>query len=209
MNSSNRTFALGRISCKDQNEARQLEAFREFGVADENIYIDKQSGKDFNREQYQLLKKQLRENDLVVIKSIDRLGRDYNMIIEEWRDITKNIKADIYVIDMPLLDTRSNKDLLGTFISDLVLQILSYVANQERLYIKTRQREGIDIALAKGVKFGRVPKRKEDLENNPQFLKYYMKWKRKEITLCEMQRLLGVKSRTTCYNWIKLIEKGR
>ena len=117
MNSNNRTYALGRVSSKDQNEARQLEAFREFGVAEENIYIDKQSGKDFNREQYQLLKKQLRENDLVVIKSIDRLGRDYNMIIEEWRDITKNIKADIYVIDMPLLDTRSNKDLLGTFIS--------------------------------------------------------------------------------------------
>lgn len=207
MNSSNRTFALGRISSKDQNEARQLEAFRKLGVADENIYIDKQSGKDFNREQYQLLKRQLRENDLVIIKSIDRLGRDYNMIIEEWRDITKNIKADIYVIDMPLLDTRSNKDLLGTFISDLVLQILSYVANQERLYIKSRQREGIDIALAKGVKFGRVPKRKEDLENNPQFLKYYLKWKRKEITLCEMQRLLGVKSRTTCYNWIKLFER--
>lgn len=206
MNSNNRIFALGRVSSKEQNEARQLEAFKEFGVAEENIYIDKQSGKDFNREQYQLLKKQLRENDLVVIKSIDRLGRDYNMIIEEWRDITKNIKADIFVIDMPLLDTRTNKDLLGTFISDLVLQILSYVANQERLYIKTRQREGIDIALANGVKFGRVPKRKEDLENNPQFLKYYMKWKRKEITLCEMQRLLGVKSRTTCYNWIKLIE---
>ena len=208
MYSNNRTFGLARVSSKDQNEARQLEALREFGVEDKYIYVDKESGKDFNREQYQILKSQLRENDLLVIKSIDRLGRDYDMIIEEWRDITKNIKADIFVIDMPLLHTRTNKDLLGTFISDLVLQILSYVANQERLYIKTRQREGIDIALAKGVKFGRVPKTKEDLENNPQFLKYYMKWKRKEITLCEMQRLLGVKSRTTCYNWIKLIEKG-
>ena len=208
MYSNNRTFGLARVSSKDQNEARQLEALREFGVEDKYIYVDKESGKDFNREQYQILKSQLRENDLLVIKSIDRLGRDYDMIIEEWRDITKNIKADIFVIDMPLLDTRTNKDLLGTFISDLVLQILSYVANQERLYIKTRQREGIDIAIAKGVKFGRVPKTKEDLENNPQFLKYYMKWKRKEITLCEMQRLLGVKRRTTCYNWIKLIEKG-
>ena len=108
---------------------------------------------------------------------------------------------------MPLLDTRTNKDLLGTFISDLVLQILSYVANQERLYIKSRQREGIDIALAKGVKFGRVPKTKESLENDPKFLKYYIKWKQNEITLCEFQRLLGVKSRTTCYNWIKLFEK--
>lgn len=206
MNNNNRVFGLARVSSKDQNEIRQIKALRDFGISEKNIYVDKQSGKDFNREQYQLLKKQLRENDLVVIKSIDRLGRDYDMIIEEWRDITKNIKADIFVIDMPLLDTRTNKDLLGTFISDLVLQILSYVANQERLYIKQRQREGIDIALAKGVKFGRVPKTKEDLENNPLFLKYYMKWKRKEITLCEMQRLLGVKSRTTCYNWIKLLE---
>lgn len=203
---NNRVFGLARVSSKDQNEIRQIKALRDFGISEKNIYVDKQSGKDFNREQYQLLKKQLRENDLVVIKSIDRLGRDYDMIIEEWRDITKNIKADIFVIDMPLLDTRTNKDLLGTFISDLVLQILSYVANQERLYIKQRQREGIDIALAKGVKFGRVLKTKEDLENNPLFLKYYMKWKRKEITLCEMQRLLGVKSRTTCYNWIKLLE---
>lgn len=206
MNNNNRVFGLARVSSKDQNEIRQIKALRDFGILEKNIYVDKQSGKDFNREQYQLLKKQLRENDLVVIKSIDRLGRDYDMIIEEWRDITKNIKADIFVIDMPLLDTRTNKDLLGTFISDLVLQILSYVANQERLYIKQRQREGIDIALAKGVKFGRVLKTKEDLENNPLFLKYYMKWKRKEITLCEMQRLLGVKSRTTCYNWIKLLE---
>lgn len=207
MNSNNRTFALGRVSSKDQNEVRQLEAFREFGVAEENIYIDKQSGKDFNREQYQLLKKQLRENDLVVIKSIDRLGRDYNMIIEEWRDITKNIKADIYVIDMPLLDTRSNKDLLGTFISDLVLQILSYVANQERTYIRQRQAEGILIAKSKGIKFGRRIKTKEELENNAKFLKCYLRWKRNELTIQEMKAILEVKSRTTIYNWIKLIEE--
>lgn len=160
MHSNNRTFGLARVSSKDQNEARQLEALKEFGVEDKYIYVDKESGKDFNREQYQILKSQLRENDLLVIKSIDRLGRDYDMIIEEWRDITKNIKADIFVIDMPLLDTRTNKDLLGTFISDLVLQILSYVANQERLYIKSRQREGIDIALAKGLSLDEFQKRK-------------------------------------------------
>ena len=204
---TNKTYAYGRVSSKEQNEIRQLEAFHELGINNQDIYIDKQSGKDFNRENYQELKRKLRANDLLVIKSIDRLGRDYNMIIEEWRDITKSIGADIYVIDMPLLDTRTNKDLLGTFISDLVLQILSYVANQERVYIKTRQREGIDIALSNGVKFGRIPKTKGDLEENVKFLKYYFQWKNKQITLVEMQKLLGVKSRTTIYNWIKLFEE--
>lgn len=203
---TNKTYAYGRVSSKDQNEMRQLEAFRELGINNQDIYIDKQSGKDFNRENYQELKRKLRVNDLLVIKSIDRLGRDYNMIIEEWRDITKSIGADIYVIDMPLLDTRTNKDLLGTFISDLVLQILSYVANQERVYIKTRQREGIDLALKRGVKFGRAVKTKDDLEEDIKFLKYYSQWKNKQITIVEMQKLLGVKSRTTVYNWIKLFE---
>ena len=196
--------AYGRTSDKLQNEARQVEAFKKEGITE--IYIDKQSGKDFNREQYQIMKSKLAKNDLLVIKSIDRLGRDYNMIIEEWRDITKNIGADIKVLDMPLLDTSQHKDLLGTFISDLILQILSYVSNQERLYIRQRQREGIDIALARGVKFGRRVKTKESLENDPKFLKYYIKWKNNEISLCEMQKLLGVKSRTTVYNWIGLFE---
>ena len=205
MNNS-RAWGYIRVSSQAQNESRQLQALLDYGIEEKFIYIDKQSGKDFNREQYQILKNSLRESDLLIIKSVDRLGRDYNMVLEEWRDITKNIKADIKVLDMELLDTTKHKDLLGTFINDLILQVLSYVAEQERAFIKQRQREGIDIALANGVKFGRRPKRKEDLENNPQFLKYYMKWKRKEITLCEMQRLLGVKSRTTCYNWIKLIE---
>lgn len=112
-----KTFGYGRVSSKEQNEERQLVAFREFGIDERDIYIDKQSGKDFNRENYITLKHILRENDLLVIKSIDRLGRNYSQIIEEWQDITKNIKADIVVIDMPLLDTRQNKDLLGTFIS--------------------------------------------------------------------------------------------
>ena len=125
----NKIFGYARVSSKDQNEERQLVAFKEYGIDERDIYIDKQSGKDFNREQYSILKNVLRENDLLVIKSIDRLGRNYNMIIDEWKDITKNIKADIVVIDMPLLDTRNNKDLLGTFISDLVLQILSWIVN--------------------------------------------------------------------------------
>ena len=120
----NKIFGYVRVSSKDQREDRQLIAFKEFGIDERDIYIDKQSGKDFNREQYNILKHILRENDVLVIKSIDRLGRNYNMIIDEWKDITKNIKADIVVVDMPLLDTRNNKDLLGTFISDLVLQIL-------------------------------------------------------------------------------------
>lgn len=204
---TNKTYAYGRVSSKEQNEIRQLEAFHELGINNQDIYIDKQSGKDFNRENYQELKRKLRANDLLVIKSIDRLGRDYNMIIEEWRDITKSIGADIYVIDMPLLDTRTNKDLLGTFISDLVLQILSYVANQERVYIKTRQREGIDLALSRGVRFGRKVKTKDDLEEDIKFLKYYSQWKNKQISIVEMQKLLGMKSRTTVYNWIKLFEE--
>ena len=147
-----KTFGYGRVSSKEQNEERQLVAFRKYEIDERDIYIDKQSGKDFNRINYITLKHILRENDLLVIKSIDRLGRNYSQIIEEWQDITKNIKADIVVIDMPLLDTRKNKDLLGTFISDLVLQILSYVAEQERTFIKQRQSEGIDIALKNGTK---------------------------------------------------------
>ena len=158
----NKIFGYARVSSKEQNEERQLEAFKDFNIDERDIYIDKQSGKDFNREQYNILKNALRENDLLVIKSIDRLGRNYNMIIDEWKDITKNIKADIVVIDMPLLDTRKNKDLLGTFISDLILQILSYVAEQERTFIKQRQKEGIASAKINGVKFGRPKIEKPD-----------------------------------------------
>jgi len=125
-----RIYGYARVSSKEQSEERQTKAFEEFGINNRDIFVDKQSGKDFgNREQYQILKRMLRENDLLVIKSIDRLGRNYNMIIEEWKYITNNIKADIKVIDMPMLDTTNHKDLLGTFISDLILQILSYVAD--------------------------------------------------------------------------------
>lgn len=196
---SSRIYGYARVSSKEQNEERQIQALIENGVEDRFIFIDKQSGKDFNREQYQVLKNALRENDLLVIKSIDRLGRNYNAIIEEWKDITKNIKADIFVIDMPLLDTRNNKDLLGTFISDLVLQILSYVANQEKDYINKRQREGIDIALNKGVKFGR-PK----IEKPHNFDDVVLKWKKKEIKTKEAMELLNLKP-NTFYNLVKEI----
>lgn len=194
---NSKIFGYARVSSKEQNEERQLIAFKEYGIDERDIYIDKQSGKDFNREQYNILKNILRENDLLVIKSIDRLGRNYNMIVDEWKDITKNIKADILVIDMPLLDTRKNKDLLGTFINDLVLQILSYVAEQERTFIKQRQKEGIKVAKDKGVKFGR-PK----IEKPQNFDIVVSKWEKKEIKSKEAMELLNLKP-NVFYNMIK------
>ena len=193
----NKIFGYARVSSKEQNEKRQLEAFKEFNIDERDIYIDKQSGKYFNRNQYNILKNVLRENDVLVIKSIDRLGRNYNMIIDEWKDITKNIKADIVVIDMPLLDTRKNKDLLGTFISDLILQILSYVAEQERTFIKQRQKEGIASAKSNGVKFGR-PK----IEKPDNFDIVVSQWKNKEIKTKEALELLDLKS-NTFYTMVK------
>ena len=193
----NKIFGYVRVSSKEQNEDRQLIAFKDFGIDERDIYIDKQSGKDFNREQYNILKHILRENDVLVIKSIDRLGRNYNMIIDEWKDITKNIKADIVVLDMPLLDTRNNKDLLGTFISDLILQILSYVAEQERTFIRQRQKEGIAAAKNNNVKFGR-PK----IEKPQNFDIVVNKWKNKEIKTKEAIEILGLKP-NTFYNLVK------
>lgn len=193
---NSKIFGYARVSSKDQNEERQLVAFKEYGIDERDIYIDKQSGKDFDRKQYNILKNILRENDLLVIKSIDRLGRNYQMIMNEWQDITKNIKADIVVIDMPLLDTRNNKDLLGTFISDLVLQILSYVAEQERTFIKQRQKEGITNALNNGIKFGR-PK----IEKPKDFDIVVNRWKNKEIKSKEAMELLGLKP-NTFYNMV-------
>ena len=192
-----KVFGYGRVSSKDQNIERQLLAFKEYKIDERDIYIDKQSGKDFDRSNYNVLKNVLRENDLLVIKSIDRLGRNYNMIIEEWKDITKNIKADIVVIDMPLLDTRNNKDLLGTFISDLVLQILSYVAEQERGFIKQRQKEGIENAKNKGIKFGR-PR----IEKPSNFDMVVNKWKNKELKSKEAMEILGLKP-NSFYNLLK------
>ena len=195
---NNKIFGYARISSKDQNEERQIIALKEFDVNERDLFIDKQSGKDFNREQYIILKHNLREDDLLIIKSIDRLGRNYNMIIEEWKDITKNIKANIMVIDMPLLDTRKNKDLLGTFISDLVLQILSYVSEQERTFIKQRQKEGILIAKNNKVKFGRPAIKK------PQnFDTVVNRLKNKEIKTKEALEILNLKP-NTFYNMLKI-----
>ena len=196
MNNS-RIYGYARVSSKEQKEDRQIQALIDNGVEERFIFVEKQSGKDFNREQYQVLKNALRENDLLVIKSIDRLGRNYNMIIEEWRDITKNIKADIRVLDMPMLDTSKNKELLGTVISDIVLGLLSYVAEQERTFIKQRQKEGIEIALNKGVKFGR-PK----IKKPHNFDDVVLKWKNKEIKSKEAMELLNLKP-NTFYNLVK------
>ena len=152
----NKIYGYVRVSSKDQNEIRQLIALENYGVPSKNIFIDKQSGKDFERPAYKRVLKKLKRNDLLVIKSIDRLGRNYDEILEQWRIITKEKKVDIVVLDMPLLDTRmQGNDLTGTFIADLVLQILSYVAQTERESIQQRQAEGIAAAKARGIRFGR------------------------------------------------------
>ncbi len=166
-----------RVSTKEQNEDRQLIALNEIGVSKEKIFMDKLSGKDFNRPQYKKLVKKLKKDDLLYIKSIDRLGRNYEEILEQWRMLTKQKQVDIVVIDMPLLDTRRGKDLMGTFLSDIVLQVLSFVAENERTTIRQRQAEGIAAAKLKGVQFGRPSK---PLPNN--FYEFYQKWKNGEIT---------------------------
>lgn len=164
-------YGYVRVSTTDQNEDRQIIALRKLKVPLENIFIDKQSGKDFDRPMYQKLLKKLKPNDLLYIKSIDRLGRNYEEILEQWRIITKDKKADIFVLDMAILDTRRGKDLLGTFISDVVLQLLSFVAENEREIIRQRQREGIEAAKLRGVKFGRPQK---PLPEN--FEEIYQQW---------------------------------
>ena len=152
-------------------------ALREVGVSEKNIYMDKQSGKDFNRPQYKKLLRKMKKDDLLYIKSIDRLGRNYAEILEQWRMLTKEKGIDIVVLDMPLLDTRRGKDLMGTFLSDIVLQVLSFVAENERTNIRQRQAEGIAAAKAKGIRFGRAPK---PLPGN--FHAVYQRWKSGEIT---------------------------
>lgn len=154
---NNITFGYIRVSSKDQNEARQVEKMQELGIDERHIFIDKKSGKDFDREQYKAMVTMMREGDTLFISSIDRLGRDYKEILEQWRIITKEKNADIVVLDMPLLDTRKDKDLTGVLISDIVLQLLSYVAEKERANIRARQAEGIALAKAKGVYKGRKP----------------------------------------------------
>ena len=166
-----------RVSTKEQNEDRQLIAMNQANVPHENIYMDKQSGKDFNRPNYKRLLRKLKRDDLLYIKSIDRLGRNYEEIQQQWRVITKDKGVDICVIDMPLLDTRRGKDLVGTFLSDIVLQVLSFVAENERTNIRQRQAEGIAAAKARGVRFGRPP---EPLPEN--FYSNYQKWLAGKIT---------------------------
>ena len=192
-------YGYARVSSKDQNEARQIIALSQFPVKKENNYIDKFSGKDFDRPKYSELIKILKEQDILVIKEIDRLGRNYEEILEQWRVITKEIKADIVVLDMPLLDTRTRKEnLTGTFIADLVLQILSYVAETERQSIKQRQREGIEAAKKRGVKFGRpcipIPEEFYDLKE---------KWLNKKITSREAATTINV-SQDTFLRWVHL-----
>lgn len=191
------TYGYVRVSTKDQNEARQLIAMREFGVEDNYIFMDKQSGKDFNRPQYTKLVRKLKKDDTLVIKSIDRLGRNYDEIIEQWRIITKERKVAIVVLDMPLLDTRQGRDLTGTLIADIVLQLLSYVAQTEREFIKVRQAEGIAAAKARGVTFGPKPMEKPEGFSNCLLL-----WQEKSISAREAARRLGV-SHKTFLKWTK------
>ena len=166
-----------RVSSRDQNEDRQLMALKDVGVPEKSIFLDKQSGKDFNRPQYKKLLRKLKRGDLLYIKSIDRLGRNYEEILQQWRVLTKELGIDIVVLDMPLLDTRRGKDLMGTFLSDIVLQVLSFVAENERASIRQRQAEGIAAAKAKGVRFGRPPK-----PLPKKFHSCYQRWKQGEIT---------------------------
>ena len=184
-------YGYARVSTKEQHEDRQIIAFEKCGKKIDKIIIDKQSGKDFERTGYQKMLKRLKKGDVLIVKSIDRLGRNYNEIIEQWRSITKIKGADIIVLDMPVLDTTQNKDLLGTLISDLVLQLLSYVAENERMNIKQRQAEGIAAAKAKGVKFGR-PK-KYIVEN---YVDIINKRNKGELTNKEAMQIMNVSEKT-------------
>lgn len=184
-----------RVSTKDQNEDRQIIALREFGV--DKLYLEKQSGKDFNRPHYRMLLRRLKQDDVLVVKSIDRLGRNYEEILDQWRVITKEKKAAIVVLDMPLLDTRKNRDLTGTLIADIVLQLLSYVAQTEREFIRQRQEEGIAAAKAKGVRFGRPPM------NPPKdFDRYRTLWKQGEISARTAAMKIGV-THKTFLKWVR------
>lgn len=192
-------YAYGRVSAADQNLNRQIDSFIQFGVGVKQIYTDKKSGKDFQRENYCRLKNVLKSGDLLVVKSIDRLGRNYDMIIEEWSDITRRIGADIFVMDMPLLDTRTNREnLTGKLISDLVLQILSYVAQKERENIKARQREGIAAAKRRGVRFGRPEIQPND------FTVTAAQFKSGSITMEEALSRTGMK-KSTFYSRLKIM----
>ncbi len=193
-------YAYARVSSKDQNLDRQIDAFKEFNIKKSNIFCDKQSGKDFERINYQRLIKKLKSKDVIVIKSIDRLGRNYDMILEQWYLITKVIGADIIVLDMPLLDTRDKtSNLTGKLISDIVLQLLSYVAETERTNIKQRQIEGIKLAKEKGIPFGR-PKKVYDKE----FIRIMDLYRNHKICLMDALNLLKMKKSTFFYHLKKV-----
>jgi len=191
-----------RVSTKEQHEDRQIVSMQKLKIPKGHIYMDKVSGKDFNRPMYQCMLSKLKENDVLYVVSIDRLGRNYEEIIEQWRKLTKEIKIDIVVLDMPLLDTRRGKDLMGTFLSDIVLQVLSFVAENERANIKKRQAEGIAVAKAKGVKFGRPSK---ELPEN--FTCMYKKWKEGKITGTEAADACGMPISTFFYRAKKYAEE--
>ncbi len=184
-------YAYIRVSSKEQNEERQRSAMREYGVPAENIILDKQSGKDFERQGYKKLLKKLRPGDTLIIKSIDRLGRNYHEILEQWRILTKEKRAAIVVLDMPLLDTQQNRDLTGVLIADIVLQLLSYVAETERKFIRQRQAEGIAAARARGCNLGRRPK-----ERPQEFEAVKAAWKNGEISARCAARYLKINHMT-------------
>ena len=195
-------YGYGRVSCTDQNEARQLIALAERAVPRENIFLDRCSGKDFERPQYRRMLEVLAPGDLLYLPSIDRLGRDYAEIQEQWRVLTREKQADICVLDMPLLDTRQGKDLLGTFIADLVLQILSFVAQSEREAIRQRQAQGIAAARARGVRFGRPPKAVPG-----EFEALVRAWQKKELPLPEVLKRCRM-SQSTFYRRVRQLHGG-
>lgn len=187
----NQMYGYIRVSTREQNEDRQVIAMWEFGVPDSNMVTDKQSGKDFARPGYRRLLRKLKPGDTLVLKSIDRLGRNYDEILEQWRLLTKEKRVEIVVLDMPLLDTRQGRDLMGTLIADIVLQLLSYVAQTEREFIRQRQAEGIAAAKARGVQFGRKPKKRPE-----EYERLREEWRAGWISARAAARQLGVAHRT-------------
>ena len=186
-----------RVSTREQNEQRQLIAMQEFGISEKRIYMDKQSGKDFERKSYKKMVRKLKKDDTLVVKSIDRLGRNYEEILEQWRIITKEKQASIVVLDMPLLDTRQNRDLTGMLIADIVLQLLSYVAQTEREFIRQRQAEGIAAAKQRGVKFGRKP-----MQRPEEFCCLKVQWQNGKISARAAAKELGI-SHGTFLKWVR------
>lgn len=193
-----RVFGYVRVSTKEQNTDRQLAAMIESGVNLKNIFIDKQSGKDFDRPAYKKMMKKFKKDDLLIIKSIDRLGRNYDEILEQWRIITKERGIHIRVLDMPLLDTTQGNDLMGTFIADLVLQLLSFVSQTERDFIKQRQAEGIAIAKEKGIKFG-APEKDFEIDE----IEMYKEWLRRDMSVKDLINYSGM-SKSTFYRKMRM-----